>query len=513
MSFRSRALLFLVGLAVYFASFFIRNEIAADAPFLIELEQCVHKQASFAAASSYFLVYPLRPVIADEFYGTACPATYTEALPFNVSLEAEDGLGKSLRYAPVVFLANQGYAQLSIEVVDSAGAPVLPSVSFAIGPNLDYPWERDTSSAAAPPMPPFAPLSGNCGLCSNVCEYRSDGQCDDGGPSSLSSRCSLGDDCQDCGCRAAPARRLYEDKTLGTSALPLRNVRSEAETELFTPAPGSRRLLKGGTGSSGGSSGGSSLYAERLPIPIFSLPLHQPSIALASAHHRLAPARTTGVAGPSYTYAGAARLVDRIARPLTLSPSSRSFDYSGEARISRRDRYELDINFVTPEDGSAAWPLYVRINNFTTVSCHPLTILVDFCYEPCFWRRRFLLDIRSHPKLGCINFELHCRKRCIDLHAHRSVVVRANRTSCPEFELWHCAANRNRDAYSPGLRQWHYDTNGACGGNSGGPLARDEVRLAGRPHEEKMVSLCYVVWLESVSCFVRVGWVRPIWHA
>lgn len=43
--------------------------------------------------------------------------------------------------------------------------------------------------------------------------------------------------------------------------------------------------------------------------------------------------------------------------------------------------------------------------------------------------------------------------------------------------------------------------------------ARDEVRLAGRPHEEKMVSLCYVVWLESVSCFVRVGWVRPIWHA
>ena len=39
------------------------------------------------------------------------------------------------------------------------------------------------------------------GLCSESCSYSNDGDCDDGGPGSDFSLCSLGTDCIDCGPR------------------------------------------------------------------------------------------------------------------------------------------------------------------------------------------------------------------------------------------------------------------------------------------------------------------------
>lgn len=38
-------------------------------------------------------------------------------------------------------------------------------------------------------------------LCSDSCEYALNGECDDGGPDSLYSKCDLGTDCSDCGPR------------------------------------------------------------------------------------------------------------------------------------------------------------------------------------------------------------------------------------------------------------------------------------------------------------------------
>ena len=38
-------------------------------------------------------------------------------------------------------------------------------------------------------------------VCENICGYSNDGQCDDGGPNSMSSYCDYGTDCNDCGCR------------------------------------------------------------------------------------------------------------------------------------------------------------------------------------------------------------------------------------------------------------------------------------------------------------------------
>ena len=37
--------------------------------------------------------------------------------------------------------------------------------------------------------------------CTNTCSTSFDGECDDGGPNSLYSICSLGTDCNDCGPR------------------------------------------------------------------------------------------------------------------------------------------------------------------------------------------------------------------------------------------------------------------------------------------------------------------------
>jgi hypothetical protein len=47
---------------------------------------------------------------------------------------------------------------------------------------------------------------GAVSLCTNTCSTSNDQECDDGGPNSLYSICDLGTDCNDCGARGgAPA--------------------------------------------------------------------------------------------------------------------------------------------------------------------------------------------------------------------------------------------------------------------------------------------------------------------
>jgi hypothetical protein len=48
---------------------------------------------------------------------------------------------------------------------------------------------------------PRAGVSAEGPGCTNTCQDRSDRECDDGGPGAMSSRCSLGTDCDDCGPR------------------------------------------------------------------------------------------------------------------------------------------------------------------------------------------------------------------------------------------------------------------------------------------------------------------------
>src|SRR6056297_2846243 len=71
--------------------------------------------------------------------------------------------------------------------------------------------------------------NGSGNLCSNTCEFASDGDCDDGGPSSDFNLCELGTDCADCGARS-------DDGGGGT--------------------PGNGGTGNGGNGANGGGAGG-----------------------------------------------------------------------------------------------------------------------------------------------------------------------------------------------------------------------------------------------------------------
>ena len=62
----------------------------------------------------------------------------------------------------------------------------------------DYPPPPSPSPPPSPTRPPPAPE------CSNTCDYRSNFECNDGGPGSRWAFCDLGTDCDDCGPRTAP---------------------------------------------------------------------------------------------------------------------------------------------------------------------------------------------------------------------------------------------------------------------------------------------------------------------
>lgn len=69
-------------------------------------------------------------------------------------------------------------------------------------PNIPLPPVPSPPPTPPPPPPESPGLSGGAGgraTCTNTCSYSSDGDCDDGGPGSEYSSCSLGSDCVDCG--------------------------------------------------------------------------------------------------------------------------------------------------------------------------------------------------------------------------------------------------------------------------------------------------------------------------
>jgi len=80
-----------------------------------------------------------------------------------------------------------------------------------------------------PPSPPLAPGA----LCSNTCDFRSDGSCDDGGDGSSFGYCELGTDCDDCGSRTAPPPPPLSSAPMA----PATTVATERASPSATPAP------------------------------------------------------------------------------------------------------------------------------------------------------------------------------------------------------------------------------------------------------------------------------------
>merc|ERR1740117_301146 len=127
-------------------------------------------------------------------------------------------------------------------------------------------------------------MSCNSGACYST--SRNDGVCDDGGPESLYAICPRGTDCNDCktpictgaagevqiGRRLAaiesdpetPPALMQQEALRGAQVDDAVEAAAAERDEGAVPAPGTRRLLKGGSSggySSGGSSSGRSSYS------------------------------------------------------------------------------------------------------------------------------------------------------------------------------------------------------------------------------------------------------------
>ncbi len=85
---------------------------------------------------------------------------------------------------------------------------------------------------------------GGGGLCTNSCPYRSDGNCDDGGPGADGNYCALGTDCDDCGPRFAQSGGGSGGSGVGGSG---------------TGGRGAGGAGTGGSGTGGGGTGGSGI--------------------------------------------------------------------------------------------------------------------------------------------------------------------------------------------------------------------------------------------------------------
>ena len=206
-----------------------------------------------------FDAYTLAP---EQKVGEACPVVAAAARPLQLTLTESHGSGirKDANYYMVVYLPAGAYASMAVEVSDALGKTLLPTKKLFLGPDEFYPWTADGRERlkddevpflvppASPPLPPSPPAP-----CDNTCSMSSDGACDDGGPGSEFSVCARYTDCVDCGPfrRAASGRRLL---FAGHSSSAVNSATSESvvstnPTDLDSrPAPGSRRLLKGGGG-------------------------------------------------------------------------------------------------------------------------------------------------------------------------------------------------------------------------------------------------------------------------
>ncbi|KAL1508502.1 hypothetical protein AB1Y20_004603 [Prymnesium parvum] len=334
--------LFFLGIPMIIVGIIISPSVnSGEVPFLIELEQCVHGN------KGTFSVFPLRPVVEDEPIGTACPTTYTVASAFNVSMEQEDGYLTSATYLPVVFLRTQSFAQLAFEIVDSNGTTVLPLRELALGPSTTYPWNTESSCT-----------------CSYTCAYNGDNACDDGGPDSTYAQCDLGSDCLDCGCRDVSGRRLHDP----VGELPIAEQPGREADDEFTPAPGSRRLLKGGSVGSRSGSSGTSRWGSSTPITVRAG--SATSGAYTYRYSTAAVQSNSNILVVRRRYYGCYACFYGCLSCRTSNCRSREEcnDLQSVDTKANLDRYEIDFSFKTPAEGAVEWPLYLRIQNFTTYS-------------------------------------------------------------------------------------------------------------------------------------------------
>lgn len=356
---------------------------------------------------------------ADDGYRAGAPYSPVFVLPDSAyamaAISVEDAKGNVLLPNRVLSMGPDEYYPWAVE----ASAISYPTTS---PPSAAPPGTSATTSSTT------TPGTACSGTCVDSCGYASDGTCDDGGPGSKYGVCDYGFDCSDCGCRASGTsgrRLLYASAGLGggdddddfNDELEMPSAPLAAAAGGASSPVGGRRLLKGGSSSSGrsssGSSYGSSSRSSYTGVSSGSSRSSFTSTATRTSYSssyrtssRVSPAvygsRSYGghtnyyvgnryyyMGGSPYSYSygrhwyytGAAFfIVSRYSYGCYSCYGSYRTCYSCSGCNNRRDcsggrsentlaslfdRYEIDINFDLPAAGSDAWPLTLKVDNFT----------------------------------------------------------------------------------------------------------------------------------------------------
>ena len=388
------------------------------------LETCYNPDASFDLAGvGSFDVHAMRDT-SSALPGTACPiSSAPPAPPVDIALESSDGFRFGGAYDAVLLVASGSYATISFSVLDSAGKVLLPAANYFLGPDDAYPW----AAPAADILPVTAASNFSklpCGQCVDTCSSANDGVCDDGGSGAEFGVCAFGQDCGDCGSRNADG---CDEEDLGSGdgsggggggGRRLLFARSDGQPEMWSavaalPAAGGRRLLKGGSSGGGFSAGGrSSVSGGRTS----TRGAGAWGAATPTTRAGASPAMATTVNGRVYggaaaysvrgrSYYGAATPYNYLygrqvfymgAAFYVIGPGSHGcYSCTGASRsraatsgctsrqecggvgtttaASSLDRYQIQpaAKLVAPDQGSAQWPLTLRVHNVSTFLKRP----------------------------------------------------------------------------------------------------------------------------------------------
>jgi len=338
-----------------------------------QVDTCKNLDRSFQTATGVWDAYTLRAVSATDPLALACSSVPAIPQRIDITLEADDGEGYrgKANYVPVIYLPQSSYVTMAFDVVNYDGDVIFPVHTISLGPNEAYPWTFDGT---------ITPL-GNGAAEANSGEAAS--------PASPP---------------AAPTRRLLFATDRAQSFFELHD--DDDYHDDYQPAaqrPGSRRLLKGG--SSGGSSGSASsggrsgtTGSSRWGSSSGSVSRTSYTAAAASSTRYSSGGHYYGgrsyYAVGGYGYYGGYRPYSYFYGPSVILYTYpfyvvgyRSYGcysccrYRGscgecDSRKScgqedsttspfNLDRYEIDVSFKTPSEGSDQWPLTLRIYNAT----------------------------------------------------------------------------------------------------------------------------------------------------
>lgn len=391
---------FLVALPLIIAGHVMGGLIdpTGELPLWYEISACPNASESIAVSGfggetetggeardrTFWLKYPHVPT-PTSMAGEACPVQLPPKSSFEITLEQDDGYRQDASYGPNILVSTGSYVLLSFSVSDSSGKQLLPTTNIELGPTNAFPWRLGSTSSFPPslPSPTLSPLPP-----SPPPPPATPPPPPPPSPPPTPTPTPATPPMPPTPPASPPPPPLLPGQFIGR-----RRLLSGIWDPSTTPAPGARRLLKGGTSSGGGwgsSSSGSSSSGVGSRSGMSRSPRASRSPTYRSSGYYSSGGRSYYAGGRSYGYYYGGRSYYRGHNVIVVnrygygcyscrrrtcyncgSCSSRRSCAATEATAlaNNYDRYELtDESFIrTPAEGGN-WPLTLTVHNATVFS-------------------------------------------------------------------------------------------------------------------------------------------------